>query len=121
MSADPGAKVSLGFGPGPGLLQPTPPGRIGPGAHRNAIGHAVQPGAQPMHIAQSPGLADQDQEGRLERIVNVVGIGEPAAADSQDHRAVPLDECLQRRYVAVGNEPIQELTVVQTGHAPGLE
>ena len=116
-----GVDVGVAFGSGSRLLQGTSPDRVGPGTHRHAIGHAVQPRAEPVDVAERPRFADQDQERRLECVVDVMRIGEPATADPQDHRAVPLDEGLQGQFVAVGHEPIQELAFVQAGDAPALE
>ena len=61
--------------------------RGGPGPCRDPSADPVEPAAERIVDADGPGLADQDQEGRLERVLDVVGIAQDAAADAQDHRA----------------------------------
>ena len=55
-----------------------------------------------------PGLADQHEERRLERVVSIVRVAEQAPADPQDHRPMPRDNRLKRRLVAVVNETLQK-------------
>ncbi len=73
-----------------------------------------------MEIAQRAGLADEDQERRLEGVIDVGGVGEQPPTDAQHHRAMPVDQGLQCGFVAIGHEPTQELALVQTGHGPTL-
>ena len=110
-----------GFGPGAVLLERPAPNGIRSRTHRHAIGHPVQPGAELMDIAQRVGLSDQDQERRLERVIDVGGVGEQPAADAQHHRTVPIHEGLQGGFVAIGLEPRQKLALIQAGRRPALE
>src|SRR5439155_16911784 len=61
------------------------------------------------------GLAGQHQERRLERVVGVGFVAEPAAADAQHHRPVPADDGRERLLVAVAHEEVEELTVGAVG------
>ena len=64
------------------------------------------------------GFAEKDQERRLEGVFDVVRIVEPAAADSQNHRAVPCDQFRKGRLIAVGEESLQELALAEAGQCP---
>ncbi len=109
--------LSLTLRPRARLLAGTPASGIGASAGRHTVGHAVQPRAEPVDIMKRVRPADEDQECRLECVVDVVGIGEPAAANAQDHPAVPLDQGLERERVAIGHEPLEQLRLVEAAHA----
>ncbi len=68
-----------------------------------------------------PGLADQDQERGLERILGVVAIAEHGSARAQNHRAVPLDQGGKRSLVARGEKAFEELAVGKAGQNPVRE
>ena len=51
-----------------------------------------EPGPQRVRRPERAGLACQDQEGRLGRILGVVVVAEDAPADALHHRAVPTDQ-----------------------------
>ena len=53
---------------------------------------AVEPAAQRPLPSQGAGAADQDQEGRLERILGLVRIVQEVTAQVQHHGTVPLDQ-----------------------------
>ncbi|WP_406701318.1 hypothetical protein V5E97_16100 [Singulisphaera sp. Ch08] len=57
------------------------------------------------------GLPSQYEERCLEGFFGVMVIPEDSAADAPDHRAVTLDEGLERRLVTTSSETPQELTV----------
>ena len=48
-------------------------------------------------------------------------VAEDAPADAQDHRPVPRDQSGERRLVAFGDEPLQELAFGQAGDRPPVE
>ena len=78
-------------------LSGSPPERGGPGPCRDPSAHPVEPGAQRHVDADGPGPSEQDHEGRLERVLNIMGIVQVASADAQDHRAMALDDRLECR------------------------
>jgi len=71
-----------------------------------------------------PRPACEDQERRLEGILGIVPMAEHRAADAEDHRAVPRQECGEGQFshlvvfAAPGREPLQELAIAQTGQRP---
>ena len=84
----------------------------------------MEPGAQRIPHPEGPGLPDQDQERRLERILGVVRVGQDAPADAQDHRPMPLDQDREGqlgRLAPIGREPLQELPVGQLADRPDVE
>jgi hypothetical protein len=54
--------------------------------------HAVQPRADRLALADRAGLAEQHEEGRLERVLGLVRVAQDPPADAEHHRAVPLDQ-----------------------------
>jgi hypothetical protein len=69
---------------------PGPPAGAGrPGPHGRGVGDTVQPIPDRLAWPHRARLADQDEEGRLEGVLGVLGVVEDAPADAQDHRAVP--------------------------------
>ena len=98
----------------------SPPG-VDLGPHRDPPGDAVEPGPQHVALADRPGLLDQDQERRLEGIGDVVRIVQDAPADAQHHRPVPMEDRLERRLVAMGEESLQELGLAQARDGPRVE
>ena len=62
------------------------------------------------------GLPDQDQEGCLKRIGDILGVAENAAADPQDHGAMALQEDRKRKFrdlIVPSREPIEQLPVAE--------
>ena len=92
-------------------------GSGGPGAHGGAVGHLMQPGAQRVLHPERPGFADQDQEGRLERILGLMLVTQYRPASLEHDRPVPLDQGGKGELgrLAAAREPLQELAV---GHVP---
>jgi hypothetical protein len=76
---------------------------------------AVQPGRQRPTPPHRAGLAGQYQEGGLEGVVGRVGVAEDAAADAEDHRAVPSDQGGEGEGVAAGGEPPEQFGVGRVG------
>src|SRR5207248_8871619 len=66
--------------------------------------------------AELPSPADQHEERRLKRVLDVGLILEHAAADAQDHRPVPGDEGLERRLVTPFQVALQQLPLGETGN-----
>ena len=83
------------------------------------MGHAVQPGADRLALADRAGLAEQDQECRLERVLGLVRVAQDAPADAQHHRAVQGHERGERRLVTTAHEPLEQRPVIQPRHRPG--
>jgi hypothetical protein len=84
-------------------------------------GDAVEPAGQALGAGQRGGLAQQGEEGGLEGVLGGVGVAQDAAADGQDHRAVPADEQGEGVLLAGVAEARQQLAVgqVRGGAAPG--
>ena len=97
------------------------PGRGDVRLDRDAVRHAVQPAAQGLAPPDRAGLLDQDEEGRLEGVLGVVGVAEDAAADREHHRPVPRHQGLERRRIGLGEEAVEELGVGQPGDRPAAE
>jgi hypothetical protein len=84
----------------------------------------VEPSSQRIGHPDVGRPLDQDQEGRLKRVVGILGVGEHAAADAEHHRSVPLDEDRKRQFprlVAAGTEQLQKLPVAQRPDCPCAE
>ena len=58
------------------LFEATAGGRRSPGARRGPKGHLMQPGAERVAHPEPARLLHQDQEGRLERVLGVVRVGQ---------------------------------------------
>src|SRR5262249_52953954 len=56
-------------------------------------------------------LGSEDQKRRLESVLRVRTVAQNAAADAQDHRAVPVQQGCKRRFVAVREESSQESAI----------
>jgi hypothetical protein len=83
------------------------------------VGHAVQPAAQGLRCPQRAGLADQDEEGGLEGVGGVGLVLQDAAADAQDHGAVPPDQGREGRLVAVVQEQPEQFRVGRSPNGGG--
>ena len=105
----------------PGPFASTPSPGVDLGTHRDASGDAVEPGSQYVALADRPGLLDQDQEGGLKGVGDVVRVIQDAPADAQDHRPMPMEDRLEGRLVAMGEESLQELSLGQTCDGPCVE
>jgi hypothetical protein len=60
----------------------------------------------------------------LEGILRVMRIGQNAAADAQNHRTMPLDQCGERLFgpiAPLGREPLEQLTIGQVAIRSGRE
>ena len=100
------------------LLDATaPPRRIRRGTHGDPPRDAEQPVADRIAAADGRGLADQQEERRLEGVGRIVRIAQDPPADAQDHRPVPLQQRREGRLgfrrVVPAEEPRQERTVAE--------
>ena len=91
---------------------------VGSGSAGDTERDSEKPVGKTVPIAQLRGLAQQDQERRLEGVFDVVGIIEPAAAVAENHRAVPCDQFRKSGLVAVEEEPLQELALAEATQCP---
>ena len=117
-----GVLISGSIGRAP--LDLPPSGRRRPGAGRRPVRHRVEPGAEGVPDPEAGGLLDQDQEGRLERVERVVGVGQPGATDAQDHRPVAVHQRRERQFrrlAPVVREPLQQLAVGQVADHADVE
>jgi hypothetical protein len=89
----------------------TAAGRRGFDLERDSIGGLVQPVADRFVPAEGPGFAREHQEGGLKDILGVVPVVQYTLADVQDHRAVPLDQRRESRFVALPGEPLQQFSI----------
>ena len=117
--------MAVPFDPGTALFQVSSPGHVGPRPHRDPVSDTVEPRSQSMMVAESACLAHKDQKGRLKCILDVVRVGEYAAADPQHHRTMAghqAGECgLGRILIRPGPEPIKQLRVGQAIASPDVE
>ncbi len=91
-----------------------PPGLLAPGASGHAERDPVQPGAERLGLPDRTGLAGQDEEHRLRRVLRLVRVAEDVEADAMDDRPMPLDEGGEGglgRLARPGEELAQELLV----------
>ena len=94
-------------------FMPAPPTGGDVRLHGGAIGDAVQPAAQRVGGADRAGLPRQDEEGRLEGVLDVVLVLEDGAAGGQDHRAVTGHQRLEGGLVVRLGISGQELAITQ--------
>ncbi len=81
----------------------------------------MQPGAERVGVAQRAGPAQQDQERRLEGILDVARVVQQSPADGQDHRSVTGHQGLERGVIAPGRELTQQLLLRETRGGPVVE
>ena len=75
------------------------------------MGNAVQPTRDRAALADGACLADQDQEGRLKRVVNILGIAQNASAHAENERAMPLQNRSESRFIALGHKAFQQVGI----------
>ena len=105
-------------------LVPSPPGRRGPDRGGGPEGDTVEPAPARRRVANGTRFSKQDKEGRLERVLHVVGIAQDLPADAQDHRAVALHqdrECQPGPFAVARRDAVEELPVRQVGDDPQVE
>ena len=112
-----GLRVQVGHG----VLPPASEGPVRPGPDRHAIGDRVDPGAERSFELNRPRLADEDEEGRLKRVLDVGAVAEQVAADRQHERPVPGEQRLEGGFVIPSREPLEELTVGHPGEGSAVE
>ena len=86
-------------------------GRGGVGLDRDPVGDQVQPSPQVAATPEGAGLLDQDQEGRLKRILRVARVTQDGPAHPEDHRPVAGHQRLECRPVACRQEPVDQPVV----------
>jgi hypothetical protein len=103
-------------------------GSFGPGFQSDAVGDAVEPGGEPVAVVEGFRLADEDEEGGLEGVVDVVGVAQEASANAMDEGSVAGDDGLERARgglvvteTTVPDETLEELGVAQAGDGPRVE
>ena len=92
--------------------------------HRDSPRHAMQPAAQGIVVSHGFGSSRQDEKRGLEGVFGKVRVKEQPAADAQDHRSVPLDECGKRGFRArtFGRKiALQQLRIGQATERTSLE
>ena len=91
------------------FMLPTPRrGRSSGGG--DTAGDPVEPTGHGGPTPDRSGLARQDQECRLKRILGVVFVTEYRAADAEHHRTVSLDQSLERHFAGLtwcGHESLE--------------
>ncbi len=105
-------------------LMPAAPGLGHPGAIRDPIGRPVQPTGQRVAVANRAGLADQDQEGRLEGIMGIVRLVQNQLTDAKHHGAVSLDNGCERQLGGLpgaAREPLHQLGISKPSECPDFE
>jgi hypothetical protein len=68
------------------------PTRFGSRPAGEAKSNAIKPTAYRLSLANGGGLAEQDQEGGLKSVIDVGFLPEQAAANTANHRPMPLDQ-----------------------------
>jgi hypothetical protein len=105
---------------------------LGPNAclDGDPTGHAVKPAPQRVSNPDRSGPADEHQKRGLEGVFDIIGTGEDAATDAQDHRPVAGDQGrkggLSRmggvaRLGPVGRESLEQLGVGKAHGRPCIE
>jgi hypothetical protein len=75
------------------------------------MSNPVQPAGQRMSLADRAAVSCQHQKRGLKSVLGVLLVLQNAAARSQYHRAVPINQLGKRRLIAPGDESIQQLVV----------
>ena len=86
-------------------------GGVQPCPARQPERDGVQPVRDRPVAVERPGLVDENEERGLEGVLGGVRVAQHAAADAEHEPPVPADEYLERRLVAVLDEPGEQLAV----------
>ena len=107
------ASCSWSTGPTRPTAPPDPPATLGRLRLRARSGFGTPP-----HGARAPAARDAklpdfswDHKGRLERVVDVIGVRRDLPADREDHRPMPNHDRLERDRVVAVDEPGQHLAL----------
>ena len=90
-----------------GDLPVPPPERVAPGSPRDPIGHAKKPVGQKTAIANRGCLANQDQESRLEGVLDVPGVAQKPAAQAQHHGTMEVDQRFKSGLISASEVALQ--------------
>ena len=74
-----------------------------------------------MWVAQGGGFANEDEEGGLEGVVDVVRVGEEATADGEHHGAVAVEDDFEGALIAFAGVSLEEVGFAQTDKGAGVE
>jgi hypothetical protein len=88
-----------------------PAHRVGPGLEGHAVRDAVEPAAQRFLPGDRPGLAGEDEEGRLEGVLGVVRVAQHPLADAEHRGPVAPHQGRKRGRVCLAEEARQEIAV----------
>jgi hypothetical protein len=78
---------------------------------RGPNGHAIEPVRDFFAVAQSRSFADENQKGRLKRILRIVMIAEGAPAHIPDHGREPSNQPCQGAFILGLYEPEHQLAI----------
>ena len=84
-------------------------GRTGPPGH--TAGHAVEPAADLLGLADRPGFSGEDKKRRLEGILRILFVAEQPPAQAEDHSPVALHEHGERQPVPTSGELLDQSRV----------
>jgi hypothetical protein len=105
------------------LVRPSP-ARRAPDLSGGAEGDAVEPASARGPVPDRAGLAEQDEEGRLKGVLDVVRVAQGVPADAEDHRPVPVDQGREggfRGLAASCEEAVEQLSVGEAGDDSEVE
>ena len=85
------------------------------------VRNTVKPRAQALAIADRRRLPEQDQEGGLERIFDIVSLWQDPPAEVEHHGAVPRHDRFECQSVAARREPLEQQAVRHTRKCPDVE
>ena len=88
-----------------------PPARALSGLHGYSIGHAVQPAAYRLSLANRCRLAGQDEKRRLEGILRVLFVLQDAPAHAPHGPPEAFHQAIKGRFTSVRDEAFQQLPV----------
>lgn len=102
--------------PGCGLRFCGPPPGVGlPHLPGGEVGDPVKPTGDRVRPPDGGRFADQHEEGRLKGVLGVVRVAEHPLAHGRHHRPVAVDEGLEGRVVAAGDQGGDELPITRLG------
>src|SRR5262249_54686399 len=79
------------------------------------MGDAVQPVRHHRWWHNGCGLASEDEKRGLEGVLGILMVGQDAAADTPDHRAMPPHKGREGGFVALVDEAAEEFPIGRSG------